>query len=64
MGHDKISSSLREIDWNRGSPYTWRDEDYRYLHNSPNLFARKFSSHYEGIIDQILDYVGISIPEK
>lgn len=64
VGYDKISSSLREIDWNRGSPYTWRDEDYTYLYNSSNLFARKFSSQYEGIIDKILDYVGISMSNK
>ena len=64
LGSDKNTPSLREIDWNHGSPYTWRDEDYTYLYNSYNLFARKFSSQYEGIIDKILDYVGISMSDK
>lgn len=34
---------LREIDWVRGSPYTWRSCDYDELMESEKLFARKFS---------------------
>lgn len=45
---------LREIDWKRGSPYTFRTEDFSMLKNSPALFARKFNSAIdEHIIDLI-----------
>ncbi len=33
---------LREIDWVRGGPYTFRKEDVPMLLSSENLFARKF----------------------
>ena len=33
---------LREIDWTRGGPYTFRREDVPMLLSSENLFARKF----------------------
>ena len=33
---------LREIDWTRGGPYTFRVEDVPALMTSENLFARKF----------------------
>ena len=33
---------LREIDWVRGGPYTFRKEDVPMLLESENLFARKF----------------------
>lgn len=36
------SDIKREIDWNRGFPYTWREEDFDTLSNSSNFFARKF----------------------
>lgn len=41
---EKISydTSLREIDWHRGSPYIYTSEDYNLLMKSQNLFARKF----------------------
>lgn len=35
-------SVAREIDWNRGTPYVWRNEDFEYLMNSERMFARKF----------------------
>ena len=60
LGSDKITPSLREIDWNRGRPYTWKDEDYAYLCNSSNLFARKFSSQCEGIVDKLLKIINKS----
>lgn len=42
---NKISAhgNLRKIDWVRGAPYTWQDDDYDELVNSDALFARKFS---------------------
>lgn len=41
----------REIDWHRGSPYVWRNEDYDYLMNSERMFARKFDFRVD---DEIL----------
>lgn len=39
------NGSMRFIDWKRGSPYTWgQDEgDYEMLMSSPYMFARKFN---------------------
>ena len=34
--------TAREIDWQRGSPYVWKNEDYDYLMKSERMFARKF----------------------
>ena len=54
---DRIAKegSLREIDWNRGTPYIWRNEDYDYLSKSKCLFARKFDGKVDSeIINRIL----------
>lgn len=45
--------SMRELDWERGSPYTWTKKDYEELINSDKLFARKFSSQDITIINKI-----------
>lgn len=37
-----VNDSLRYIDWERGKPYTFIDEDYNILMASNKLFARKF----------------------
>lgn len=37
-----VDDNLRFVDWNRGNPYTFTDEDYEVLINSDKLFARKF----------------------
>lgn len=42
--------NLRHIDFNRGRPYTWHEEDLSELLNSKDLFARKFNEDVEGII--------------
>ena len=42
--------NLRHIDFNRGRPYTWHEEDLRELLNSKDLFARKFNEDVDGII--------------
>lgn len=36
-------SCMREIDWNRGTPYVWQFEDYDQLVHSDRLFARKMN---------------------
>ena len=49
---------MRYIDWNRGEPYVWRENDYEELVNSPFLFARKFDSTIDSkIIQKIADRV-------
>ena len=48
---------MRLIDWRRGNPYVWRDEDYDELIHSDRIFARKFSSKYMGIVRKITDAV-------
>lgn len=50
---DAETSCMREIDWKRGSPYVWQDADYEELFRSEKLFARKFSSASQGLIDKI-----------
>lgn len=39
-----IDDNLRYIDWERGNPYTFKQEDYTLLMNSNKLFARKFDT--------------------
>jgi len=40
----------REIDWRRGSPYVWRNEDFDFLMSSERMFARKFDQRIDNII--------------
>lgn len=50
------NNCMREIDWKRGTPYTWDISDYEYLMQSKALFARKFD--YEKrpeIVDRICE---------
>ena len=44
--------SMRHIDWQRGTPYVFRNEDFEELIASPCLFARKFD---EKIDRQIIE---------
>lgn len=46
-------STLRKIDWMRGSPYTWQSQDYEELTSSTAVFARKFSSQYIDLVQRI-----------
>lgn len=53
-----ISPCMREIDWKRGKPYTWRKGDFEELCDSECLFARKFSIDMDKeIIDLIYQKV-------
>ena len=45
--------SIRQIDWQRGSPYIWKNRDFPELANSTHLFARKFSSKQMEIVLKI-----------
>ncbi len=49
-----VNDSLRYIDWERGNPYTFLDEDYNTLISSKKLFARKFDyNRSPEIVDHI-----------
>ena len=50
---DEQDQCMREIDWKRGSPYIWKEDDFDYLMSSPHWFARKFSSKHMELIDRI-----------
>lgn len=51
-----VKDFLREIDWKRGKPYTYRIEDYDHLIKSRNIFARKFSEKTDSqIIDKLFN---------
>ena len=55
---DLKKSSMRYIDWSRGNPYVWQEEDYCTLIESPYLFARKFDQKVNmDIVNKIYDYV-------
>lgn len=50
---DEYSQCMREIDWNRGTPYSWKNEDFDYLMSSNKWFARKFSSDDMEVVNNI-----------
>jgi len=54
---DEFASCCRQIDWNRGEPYVWQDEDFDELVNSPYLWARKFSEGNMDLIRRIRSYI-------
>lgn len=55
---DDYTSCMRLIDWKRGGPYIFRNEDFQELVNSDRIFARKFSSKVDNeVINNIFDYL-------
>lgn len=50
---DEWLGCMRLIDWDRGQPYVWKNEDFQLLKNSEKLFARKFSSEDMEIVRRI-----------
>ncbi len=55
---DDYRSCQRYIDWNRGNPYVFRENDFEELISSGYLFARKFDSKVDSeIINKIVAYV-------
>lgn len=55
---DNYETILYMIDWKRGNPYVYRDEDFKQLISSNQLFARKFSWNVDkNIILKIREYV-------
>ena len=43
-------SCMRLIDWERGDPYTFQNNDFDYLIKSKKLFARKFNYSTDSIV--------------
>lgn len=54
---DLKNGSMRYIDWKRGKPYTWGQEEYDFdeLMSSPYMFARKFDEAYMEIVEKIFE---------
>lgn len=45
--NDPNRGSLRLIDWDRGTPYVWKKEDFKDIISSPNMFGRKFNHNID-----------------
>lgn len=58
---DDYHANMRDIDWKRGRPYTWRNTDFDELMASDYLFARKFD---EQIDDQIVHKIYMRLKSK
>lgn len=55
---DNYAQIMRAVDWKRGAPYTYRENDFNELMDSGMLFARKFSCNTDQkIVDMIYDKV-------
>lgn len=54
--NDDHLACARMIDWKRGNPYVFRQEDFELIKSSPAMFARKFSLDVDStIVDMILE---------
>lgn len=52
------NDNLRLIDWKRGNPYTFREDDFEEIIRSEKLWARKFSQSISGELqERIKDYL-------
>lgn len=47
---DDYHANMRNIDWKRGRPYTWKNTDFNELMASDYLFARKFDEQVDNLI--------------
>lgn len=51
-------NNMRYMDWERGTPYLFREDDYEELIQSPYLFARKFDETVDArILDKLENYI-------
>lgn len=54
----EVAATMHKVDWERGTPYTYRIDDYQELIDSPCMFARKFNSSIDpDIIDRLYQHV-------
>lgn len=56
-GGNDCQGAMRLIDWQRGTPYTFKEEDFELIKNSKMMFARKFSSRHIEIIEKMERYL-------
>lgn len=62
---DDYHAVMRYIDWQRGSPYTFREGDERDLFSSDYLFARKFDETTSPkLIHNLIDHIRLSPQER
>ncbi len=57
LKNDDTASIKRYIDWQRGCPYSFKNEDFDEVINSKCFWARKFSTKENKIIDKIFEYL-------
>jgi hypothetical protein len=62
--NDEFHSSMRKIDWNRGCPYTWKENDFNELISSNAIFARKFDECHMDIVKKIANALDINNSSK
>lgn len=56
--NNNYDSIKRKIDWKRGNPYIWREEDWEQLKDSTFLFARKFDYTIDkNIVEKLYQYI-------
>lgn len=55
---NKSEIQIRHVDWKRGTPYTFRSEDFEELTSTQGLFARKFDENVDiEIVDSVFDFI-------
>ena len=53
-----LNGNIRLIDWKRGYPYTWQNNDFDELINYQHLYARKFDEKFDNeIIDKLYSFL-------
>lgn len=54
---DEYTGCQREIDWNRGNPYEWKEDDLNELLKSNKLFARKITDCNIGLATKLYNKI-------
>lgn len=54
---DEYEGCMRLIDWHRGNPYHWRNDDFAEIVSSNKLFARKFDEKSSKLVDRLFSYI-------
>lgn len=64
-GKDDYKSCMRLIDWSRGNPYVFRNEDFESLISSDRLFARKFDYTRDPlIVERLVNFLTTPEPRQ
>lgn len=58
------NGSLRLIDWKRGDPYVWKQEDFYEISQSNCLFARKFDERIDMVIIEKIEKYLLELEQK